>query len=91
MRAYLDQSLDGLTDATACSADILRDDYVTEGDIKGMIAERAALVTGMQKAVENGDLERLGQLDLLYDELLSVLEEMVRAWPDDYLDNTLEG
>ena len=91
MRAYLDQSLDGLTSGTTSSANILCDDYVTEDDIRCLKAERAAIVSGMQKAVARGDLERFSQLDLLHDELQAVLDEMISFWPDDYLDDTLEG
>jgi vacuolar-type H+-ATPase subunit E/Vma4 len=90
MKAFLDQSLDGLTSVSTSSADLLSADYFSVEDIRHLLRDRAALVSAMRLAAEAGNLDRIDQLDKLYDELQELLDEIISAWPDDCLAADLE-
>ncbi len=91
MEPFLDQSLDGLTEVSTSSVDLLSADYFSEDDIRALLKDRADLVSAMRAAAEVGNLDRIDQLDSLYDELQELLEEIIGAWPEDCLGADLEG
>lgn len=87
---HISRDLNGLSVADLTEVDPLNLGFATEKDVREFVRMRGQILLAMREAADQGDYDRIDDLDELYCEVLATLEAFLDAWLPDYVTSVFD-